>query len=158
VTRGVEAESNVLLGAGLSVYLNATTGTAKYETNGLWVQNAPKDTETVGVNFTRESWSLGFYNKRIGEMYNDNGSTNQAVLIDPFNITNLFVNYTLKGGTPFAQSKIRFSVNNLFDKQYIVGVNPASTATSVPSPNDVLNIMAARSVSMTFTVGFSPRP
>jgi hypothetical protein len=93
--------------------------------------------------------------KRVGKMYNDNGATNQAVAIDPFNITNLFVNYTLKGASRFAQTKIKLAVNNLFNDQNIVGVNPASTKTSVPAPGDVLNIMAARSVSLTFTIGVS---
>jgi iron complex outermembrane receptor protein len=88
----------------------------------------------------------------------DNSGINQAVAIDPFNITNLFVNYTLKGSTRLAQSKIRLGVNNLFDKRYIVGVTPASKATSVAAPGDVVNLMAGRSVSLTFTVGLSPRP
>jgi iron complex outermembrane receptor protein len=157
VTKGVEAESTVIVGGGLSIYLNATTGSAKYVETGLWVQNAPRDTETIGVNFTRDNWSVGFFNKRIGQMFNDNGSVNEGVTIDPFNITNLFVNYTLRGSTPFAQTKVRLGVNNLFDQQSIVGVTPASTKTSAPAPGDILNIMAARSVSLTFTVGFSPR-
>ena len=36
------------------------------------------------------SWDMGFFNKRIGTMYNDNGAVNEAVKIDPFNVTNLF--------------------------------------------------------------------
>jgi iron complex outermembrane receptor protein len=156
VTKGVEAESNVLLARGLSVYLNATAGSARYSGTGLSVQNAPRDTETLGVNYQQGSWNVGLFNKRIGKMFNDNGNTNEAVAINPFNITNLFVNYRLNGTSHFAQSKIRLSVNNLFDDHSIVGVTPASTKTSAPAPGDILNIMAARSVSLTFTVGFSP--
>jgi iron complex outermembrane receptor protein len=155
-TKGVEAESNLLIAHGFSVYLNATAGSAKYASTGLWVQNAPKDTETLGLNYQQASWSVGLFNKRIGRMYNDNGSTNQAIAIDPFNITNLFINYTLRGSSQFARTRIRLSVNNLFDDHSIVGVTPAATKTSVPAPGDVLNIMAARSVSLTFSVGFSP--
>ena len=155
VTKGVEAESNILVGGGFSMYLNATAGSAKYVNTGLWVQNAPQNTETLGLNFQQRSWSVGLFSKRVGKMYNDNGATNQAVAIDPFNITNLFVNYALKGASRFAQTKIKLAVNNLFNDQNIVGVNPASTKTSVPAPGDVLNIMAARSVSLTFTIGVS---
>ncbi|MBI3399777.1 MAG: TonB-dependent receptor [Acidobacteria bacterium] len=158
VTKGIEAESTILVGGGLSLYLNGTTGSARYTDTGLWSQNAPEDTETVGLNLQRANWGIGFYNKRIGTMFNDNGDTHEAVPIDPFNITNLFVNYTLRGSTPFSQSKVRLSVNNLFDRHYITGVNPAGTKTSAPAPGDVLTIMAGRSVSLTFTVGFSPRP
>ncbi|HEX6896984.1 MAG TPA: hypothetical protein VF146_17015 [Bryobacteraceae bacterium] len=44
----------------------------------------------------------GIFNKRVGTMYNDNsnikaGPINQAVAIDPFNVTNLFLNYTIRG-------------------------------------------------------------
>lgn len=139
------------------MYVNATAGSAKYSSTGLWVQNAPKDTETLGLNYHRANWNVGLFNKRIGRMYNDNGNINQAVAINPFNITNLFINYTLKGASRFAQTRVRLSINNLFDDHSIVGVNPASTKTSVPSAGDILNIMAARSVTLTLRVGFSPK-
>jgi len=158
VTRGVEAESTIILARGLSLYLNGTVGSAKYTDSDLWVQNAPKDTETIGVNYSADSWAVGFFNKRVGRMYNDNGAVHSAVAIDPFNITNLFVNYTLRNSSPFAQSRIRFSVNNLFDSHAITAVVPASTRSNLPAPGDVLTLMAARSVSLTFTVGFSPKP
>ena len=41
-TQGVEAESTILVGGGVAVYLNATNGSAKYTDTGLWAQNAPK--------------------------------------------------------------------------------------------------------------------
>jgi iron complex outermembrane receptor protein len=158
VTKGVEAESTILVARGLSLYLNGTVGSAKYTDSDLWVQNAPKNTATIGVNYSVDSWNVGFFNKRVGQMYNDNGSVHSAVAIDPFNITNLFVNYTLRSSSAFAQSRIRFSVNNLFDSHAITGVSPASARSNLPAPGDVLTLMAARSVSLTFTVGFSPQP
>ena len=157
VTKGVEVESNVLVGGGFSVYLNATSGAAKYDNTGLWAQNAPKDTETIGLNLNRANWNIGFFNKRVGVMYNDNGSVHQAVTIDPFNIANLFVNFTVKGSSALAPTKIRFAVNNLLDSHAITAVTPALTTTSVPAPGDILTLMGARSVSLTFTVGFSPK-
>jgi iron complex outermembrane receptor protein len=96
-TKGVEAESNILIGHGFSLYLNGTLGSAKYAQTGLWVANAPKNTETVGFTYQVKGWDMGFFNKRIGPMYNDNGSTNQAVAIKPFNVSNLFLNYTVRG-------------------------------------------------------------
>src|SRR5262245_2402630 len=99
ITRCVEAESTILLGGGLAVYLNGTAGSAKYTDTGLWNQNAPRDTETIGLTFNQGSWNVGFFNKRVGRMYNDNGSLHQAVAIDPFNITNLFFNYALRGSS-----------------------------------------------------------
>ena len=51
VTQGAEVESTILVGRGVAVYLNATKGTAKYTDSHLWVQNAPSDTETIGLTY-----------------------------------------------------------------------------------------------------------
>ena len=155
-TKGIEAESTVFLGAGISAYLNGTIGSAKYASSHLWVQNAPRDTETVGLSYQQRDWDLGFFNKRIGRMYNDNGAVNQAIAIDPFNITNLYLNYTMKGLSEFADTKIRLTVNNVFDKHSIVGVTPALATSNLVQPGDILTLMAARSVALSLTFGFSP--
>jgi len=88
-------------------------------------------------------------------MYNDNGAVNQAVAIDPFNVSNLFLNYTVRGGSYLRGTKIRLGLNNLLDKHSIVGVNPA-LASSAASPNDILTLLPARSVSLTVTFGYAP--
>ena len=157
LTKGFEAESTILLARGLSVYLNGTIGRARFTDTGLMAQNAPTNTETIGVNYAFGSWNASFYGKRIAGIFNDNGSTHEAVVIDPFSITNLYINYTIKGSSILSQTKIRFTVNNLQDSHAITAVSPAATTTSVPAPGDVLTLMAARSVSLTFTVGLSSR-
>lgn len=157
ITKGLEAESNIVLGRGFTTYLNGTVGSAKYVNTGMWVQNAPRDTETLGLAYQLANWNVGLFSKRIGKMYDDNGNINQAVAIDPFNITNLFLNYTFKGTSMLGRTTMRLGVNNLFNDHNIVGVNPASTKTSIASPNDILNLQPARSISLTFTFGVSPR-
>jgi iron complex outermembrane receptor protein len=156
-TKGFEVEANGVIGWGFFVYGNATVGSAKYDGSNLWVASSPKDTETIGLTYLHGNWDLGFFNKRIGEMWNDNGSTNQAVNIDPFNITNLFFNYTIKQGSYFRGTKVRLAINNLFDQHNIVAVAPASTTTSVPAPGDFLTLMSGRSVSISLTFGYAPR-
>ena len=99
---------------------------------------------------------MGLFSKRIGKMYNDNGATNQAVTIDPFNITNLFVNYTLKGASRFAQTKIKLAVNNLFNVRRTSKIINQSTQGVGSCLGRVLNIGGAtHSVSLTFTIGVS---
>ena len=156
-TKGIEAESTIFLGAGLSAYLNATGNSAKYTKTGLWLASAPRNTGTMGLSYQKQNWDLGFFNKRIGSMWNDNGSVNQAVKIDPFDITNLYLNYTIKGMSDFAQTKIRLTVNNLFDQHSIVAVKPAAATSNLPAPNDQITMLAARSVSLSLTFGMSPR-
>jgi iron complex outermembrane receptor protein len=153
ITQGVEAESTILVGGGLAVYLNATKGEAKYTDSDLWVQNAPGDTETIGLTYNLGSWNVGFFSKRVGQMYNDNGSLHQAIPIDPFDITNLFFNYTVRGSSRLSQSRIRLAVNNLTDSHAITAVSAASAKSNAANPADILTLMAGRSVSMSFTVG-----
>ncbi len=156
-TRGLEAESTIFITHGISAYLNGTTNRAYFNSTRLSPANAPKDSETIGLSYQTGSWDLGFFNKRIGPQWNDNGPKNEAVRIDPFDITNLYLNYTIRKHSEFSNTKVRFTVNNLFDKHYIQGVKPASTASNLAAPGDLLTLMAARSVSLTLTFGFSPK-
>jgi iron complex outermembrane receptor protein len=160
VTQGVEAESTILVGGGLAVYLNGTVGSAKYTDSKQWVQNTPKNTETLGLTYNRGNWNFGFFNKRVGPLFNDNGAIHEAFAIDPFNLTNLFFNYTLRGSSRLAQSRIRLAVNNLTDSHAITGIPQGGTAKSTtvaPSPLDLLTVMPGRSVSVSFNVGFATR-
>ena len=156
-TRGLEAESTIFITHGVSAYVNGTTNRARYNATHLTPANAPKDTETLGLSYQNSGWDLGLFNKRIGPQWNDNGSKNEAVRIDPFNITNLYLNYTIKGQSRLSQTKVKITVNNVFDKHYIQGVKPAATSSNLAAPGDLLTLMAARSVSLTLTFGFSPR-
>ncbi|HLI84068.1 MAG TPA: TonB-dependent receptor [Bryobacteraceae bacterium] len=124
-SEGVEAESSIYRGR-VGLYLNGTVGSAKYQPTPLWA-DTPRDTETVGLTWQRKNWDTGFFEKHIGPMWNDNGSINQAVPIDPFNITDFFVNYTVRNASDLAGTKIHFAVSNVFNSHNIVGVIPAST-------------------------------
>ena len=157
VTQGVEAESTILVGGGVAVYLNATKGTAKYTDSNLWVQNATSDTETLGLTYNLGNWNIGLFSKRVGQMYNDNVNLHQAIPIDPFNITNLFFNYTVRGSSRLSQSRIRLAVNNLTDSHAITAVSAASAKSNAAAPGDILTLMSGRSVSVAFTVGVTSR-
>src|SRR5579883_949625 len=155
-TKGVEAESNVLIAGGLSLYLNGTLGKAAYQQTGLWVASTPKDTETVGLTYRMKGWDLGFIDKRVGRMWNDNGTANQAVPIDPFSVANVFFNYTVRGDSWLRGTKIRFGINNLADNHNIVGVTPASAKSNAPAPGDILTLLPARSFTISMTFGYAP--
>jgi len=155
ISQGIEAESNIMLTGGFSLYLNGTYGSTKYDT-GKWVAGAPADTETLALNYRQAGWNSSLQAKRVGKMYNDNGAVHQAFTIDPAVLANLFVNYTVKKPANFVkQAKVQFGINNLFNSHSIVGVAAGGTATSTsaaPAPNDLLTVMAARSASVTLTV------
>jgi iron complex outermembrane receptor protein len=117
------------------------------------VPNAPSDTETIGLTYNLGSWNVGFFSKRVGEMYNDNATLHQAIPIDPFNITNLFFNYTVRGSSRLSASRVRLAVNNLTDSHAITAVSAASAKANAAAPGDILTLMAGRSVAVSFTIG-----
>jgi iron complex outermembrane receptor protein len=165
INQGVEAEANVALGSGFSVYVNGTVGSFKYD-NGQWVQGAPQDTETLALNYQRDSWSANLSANRVGQMFYD-GSVNatapntgkipvhEIYAIDPVTVVNMFVNYTIK--KPFTtakQAKIQFAIDNLMDSHSITGVAAPTNGATAPTATDLLNILPGRSISLTATIDF----
>jgi len=176
-TNGFEAEGNLALTHHLSAFLNGTFDIAKYESASAqaatattpaiaaspsaWVANAPHDTETLGSTWQGKSVDLGFFNKRVGTRYDDDGSYHQNLTYDPFWMSNLFLNYTVRKGGRFDDSTIRLSVNNLFDNHNIVSVGAANSVSAsllpyTPSGSDTLQLLSGRSVMMTFQFNFLP--
>jgi iron complex outermembrane receptor protein len=136
-------------------------GAAKYQSTGLWVAYAPKNTEAIGLTWQQKNWDEGFFHRRVGPMYNDNGSLNGAIPIDPYNLTNIFINYTVRNNSFLRGSKIGLSVNNLFDNHNIVAISPAlgptPTAPFTPNGGDILTLLPGRSVMVSLTVGYAPK-
>ncbi|WP_295993791.1 TonB-dependent receptor [Rugamonas sp.] len=157
VNKGIEAESNVIVGGGFSVYLNGSYGSAKYD-SGKWVAGAPKDTETLGLSYKHQSWDVGLFAKRVGTTFSDNGATHEAFAIAPVTVANLFANYAFN--TPFSftkKVKLQLGANNLFNRQNITSILKAGSATSssaAPSPLDQIQMLPERSVSATISADF----
>ena len=167
ITQGIEVEGTYILGGGLSIYANGTVGTTKYQggqLDGKWVAGAPGNTETLGLFYKDAGWNASIYTKRVGRVYNDGlNPGDNAYVIDPVVLTNLFVNYSFKTPGNFAkQAKVQFGVNNLLDNHAITGIsgnmssNPAlNTGANAYNPaNDLLTELPGRSVNLTLTVDF----
>ncbi len=195
-TIGFEAEGNYAVTNSLSFNANGTLGTAKYEassgtpavydaagnlvtaagppTLAAWVALAPHDTESLGTTYQRRGLDFGIFGKRIGSRWNDIGSYHQNVPLDPFWMSNLFLNYNVRGHSIFDGSKIKLSIDNLFDDHSIVAnsaANDGTTLTSTtsntalevthnqqlysPSWADSLEKQAGRSIMLTFQVGLT---
>ncbi len=179
-TKGVEGEFNIVLPFSFSIYSNISVGSAKYQTGpnypngGEWVTNTPGNIEGVSLLWQHKNYDIGLTWKRVGQMYNDNGTLNyningasipypvdQAITINPFNLVNVFVNYTVKGTSYLRGSKIQLAINNLANSHNIVGITAGTPATAttpyVQSPLDQLNLLPGRSVSLTITGGYAPK-
>jgi len=175
-TLGFEAEGNLYVAHGLSFNFNGTAGQAKYEAsagetlaNGTviaptpvqWVAGAPNYTVGAGATYQDKNWDLGFFNKQIGPRWMDNGSLHQTTQLDSFWMNNLFLNYTLRRSSLFSGSKIKLSMNNLFDFHDVVSLAPGVSGTAAvpytPDGSDQLQLLPGRSVMVTFQMGFVPR-
>lgn len=202
ITKGFEAESNIYVIHGVSVYLNASVGRATYVGNlsvsctsgttgcssttpqltlaapsGLWVANTPSDTETEAVTWQHKGFDVGMFNKRVGTLYQDNGAYHKQATINPFTVSNLFFNYTVRSGGRLDQTKIRLSFNNLFDSHNITAdkiagsavtqnltangttyVDPFNTNGQTPiNGGDNISALPGRSVMLSVTFGFAPK-
>jgi iron complex outermembrane receptor protein len=121
----------------------------------------------LGLTYQSRGMDLGIVEKRVGDYYDDNGSYHNQAYVAPYNNVNLFLNYTLRReNSIFDQSKISFSVNNLFNSENITDVflatspTPVGTsayfATTATSPLDQINLTAGRSFVVSFKVGIFP--
>ena len=204
ISKGFEGQTNLYMGHGLSAYLNATWEKAQYTgfqiiyptgaTNnanpyylatpsGLWVQQTPSDTYAEGVTYLHDGWDAGIFNKHVGQFYQDVSGYHNEVVINPFDMTNTYINYTVRSGSRFDQTKIRLSVNNLFNLHDATGITSAGSVTGTTftgtstagnsesytnpfvatvaqaplSGADTISIFAGRSIVLSVTFGLSPK-
>ncbi|MGA3082288.1 MAG: TonB-dependent receptor, partial [Terracidiphilus sp.] len=194
-TNGFEAEGNVALTRSLSFNANGTFDSAKYEaaaaqtiteggvsqtnpaTPSAWVALAPHDTESLGLTYQEKGIDFGIFGKRIGSVWDDIGNDHQTVPINPFWMSNVFLNYNVRNHSIFDGSKVKLSVNNIFDDHSIVNIGAANDGTSLTNPypatpgpevtqdlqlytpswNDTLEKQAGRAIMITFQFGLSPK-
>jgi iron complex outermembrane receptor protein len=171
ITHGFEGEVNAAVGYGFHVYANGTAGSATYTgsgvPSGLYVADTPLYTQALAVTYQAHGLDLGAVEKRVGDHYNDNGTYHNQVWDSPTNNVNIYLNYTLrKSDSFFNESKISFSVNNLFNDESILDVgssnSPAAVngsayyATTATSPLDTLSLTTARSYMFSIRMGIFP--
>ena len=201
VTQGFEAESNISLTHGLGVYLNASYTKATYSgqlaascvqgstgcssstpqvnvsvPSDQWVSQTPSNIESEGVTYQHRGWDAALFNHRVGKQYLDNGQYHNQFTLDPFNVVNAFVNYTIRTGGHFDQTKIRLSFNNLTDSHSVTNISLANgpaaqtftsngvsytdpfntVGTTAINGQDAVSIVPGRSVMLSVTFGFTP--
>jgi iron complex outermembrane receptor protein len=181
LTHGLLVYLNGTVGAAHYTSQTILTGTStgnKYYynlNNGAPVANTPGNTETWGLTYQTHGFDIGWLTKRIGPMWNDNkasafftytdGTTAKTatsytasgvIPVDPFTLSNIFVNYNIKHFSHFGESKLRLSVNNLFNSQGITGLTAATAGTTfAPAAGDTLTLLPGRSITASFQVGIT---
>ena len=118
---------------------------------------------------------MAFFHKRVGTYYVDspNGYHN-AYTVNLFNLSDAYVNYTIRSGGRFNNTKLRLDFTNLFGNNNINGItlansstpstfvsngstynNPFVAAAPVLAGGDNVAVNAGRSIMLTVTFGSS---
>ncbi len=201
VTQGFEAESNLSFTHGVGMYLNYSFDSALYTGNllisctsgatgctaatpqyveptpsGQHVQQTPSNIETLGVTYQHSAWDAAFFYKRVGQQYIDDGSYHNEFGIPTFSLANAFINYTIRRGGRFDQTKFSLSFNNIFNSSSQTGLTPSNSATGVSisangttytdgfnnsgaliSGQDNVSILPGRSIMLSVVFGYNPK-
>lgn len=148
--RGIEGEGTYYVGAGFSVYGNATYNKATVQTTGLQVAGVPKTTGALGLIYNLGPWYGSLITKYVGSRYGDSSGSTQLYPFSAYSVTNLAVNYTVQGGGVLpGGSKIGVQVANLFNKTDLMAL-AGYTANNVP----LFWTIPGRSLMVNFSVPF----
>ena len=86
------------------------------------------------MTYREKGLDFGIFGKRIGSRWADISGYHQTVPEDPFWMSNVFLNYNVHGNTILAGSKIKFSINNIFDDHSNVAISAANDGTTLATP------------------------
>ena len=119
IYKGVEVEGTALLGAGFSLYANATYNSAKdkgsdLQNPGQWVANAPKDTAALGLIYNRSGWYGSLLDKYVGSRYGDVGEQQP---LSAYSTLDGALGYTFGADAPMGlrKAKVSLAFANLLD-------------------------------------------
>ncbi len=171
ITKGFETEANLYLGHGLSLYGNGSVDKATYTgtgvPSGLWVAGTPANIEGFGLLYQAKNIDAGFFHKRVGPQFDDNGTYHNQNYDQAFNIDNLDFGYTVRNNSRFDRTKFALSFNNLLDTRNVTSVKFAGKpvavggsqyyATSAIGGGDLLTQTPGRAVMFSVTFGYSPK-
>ena len=147
-TKGIEAESNIALGYGFSLYGNLSFGSAKYQTGanyperrrvgGQYAEQRRRHqpalaAQELGHGSGVQAGGTVLQRQRQSELPINGVSipypVDQAITINPFNLVNVFLNYTIKNTSYLRGTKIQLAINNLANSHNLVGITPGVAAT-----------------------------
>lgn len=117
IYKGLEGEATVSLGAGFSLYGNASINRAREKATNQWLPNAPNRTAAAGVLFDSGPWSASLLDKYVGVRYGDSGQTER---LGGYATADFAASYVFSH--PFAEVRdatVSLKVANLGDNKHI---------------------------------------
>ncbi|WP_084186812.1 TonB-dependent receptor [Andreprevotia chitinilytica] len=142
---GIEAEGNVLVGYGFSIYANGSLNKAVFKEDGLasagqgWksgqtISGVPQYTAALGLNYAMSQWKAGLITKFVGSMYQGkNGEADGDIYrVGSYSVSDFSLSREFSNLLPHTKNvRISFTINNLFNTHAITDNNgPAANDTS----------------------------
>ncbi len=121
--KGIEGEGTYAFDGeleGLSVFLNASLGSAK--TQGKWIKGAPMWTSASGVFYKMGIWKFSLIDKLVGQQYSDAGNTS-------FYKLGAYNNMDAKGSVTYGPLEFILGISNVLNSRSLaaVGINDKTT-------------------------------
>jgi iron complex outermembrane receptor protein len=160
---GVEAQGTYFVGAGLSLYANASLNQAKFKGSELDLPIVPNSTGVIGLVYGKGGLFGSFTQKYVGPwtVYNTisnpdiaGGGASRSAKSASYSLGDLSVGYNWKTDSKLVRSvKVRLQVSNLFNKkiQVLDGID-ASVVNAYTK--DTFNVLPVRNYFLTVSGEF----
>jgi iron complex outermembrane receptor protein len=126
--KGAEAEATYIVGAGFSLYGNASWNSARLTVDQTWVPETPNRTAALGVLYNQNSWQASLIDKYVGVRYGDSGD---AYRLSAYSTADAAINYVVGPlGSVFKNGKIGVTVQNIADHRSLYFLNGYSNANN----------------------------
>ncbi len=153
--KGAEAEATYIVGAGFSVYANASYNSARLAADQTWVPLTPDKTAAFGVLYNQGPLQGSIIEKYVGRRYGDAGN---YYPLGGYGSADAAIDYTFgPWGRALKNTKLEVTLQNLMNRRSIYDLAGYSSSTSTAfGANGVplLFTLPGRSAQVTLTASF----
>jgi iron complex outermembrane receptor protein len=153
--KGAEAEATYIVGAGFSVYANASYNSARLVSDQTWVPLTPDKTAALGVLYNQGPLQGSIMEKYVGPRY---GDAENYYRLGGYGSADAAIDYTFgPWGSAVKKTKLEVTAQNLLNRRSIYDLAGYSSSTSTAfGANGVplLFTLPGRSAQVTVTASF----
>jgi iron complex outermembrane receptor protein len=153
--KGVEAEATYIVGAGFSLYANASYNDARLVSDQTWVPLTPDKTAALGVLYNQGPLQGSIIEKYVGRRY---GDAENYYPLGGYGSADAAIDYTFgPWGSTVKTTKLGVTLQNLLNRRSIYDLAGYSSSTSTAfGANGVplLFTLPGRSAQVTVTASF----
>ena len=153
--KGVEAEATYIVGAGLSVYGNASWNSARLATDQTWVPLTPDKTAALGVLYNQGPLQGSVIEKYVGRRY---GDSEDYYPLGGYGSADAAINHTFGPlGSAVKNTKVGVTLQNLTNRRSIydlAGYSGSSSTASGPNGVPLLFTLPGRSFQVNLSASF----